>query len=305
MKRKKYPSSGDSSFQTTRRHFEVRKRQRKLTSQIPTQGLSVHPPTMRHHRTLRLILIVIIGSVTCASAGPFASLLRRGESSSPQDEYTLLSSPKHSVILRAPRNIGNFFRRMLGKTDRPSVQLPASLAAVSINSLRVLISFSECHSKSHIADISFSHHHHHLLTIIESFDHFPMTCRHTHRQHPHTIQRMHQHSSFLNQVPFRLLVSTHLPTRWQHPWDHLLQHRHHIPHPEVDPVQTSMPSWTPLFDQQDWLHRVACLRIRRQQHHPSPTRVSLLPFRGSDSIPSRSTSPPTLRGQVQGSTFRT
>ena len=71
---------------------------------------------------LLLLILSLTGSLSSASSPPVYSFSNRDPATS--EEFTLLSAPKHSVILRAPRSIGNFFRRFLGRGSSSSSGSP-------------------------------------------------------------------------------------------------------------------------------------------------------------------------------------
>lgn len=77
--------------------------------------------------------LLLIACLSIRASDAF-SLLDRDSGS---EEFNLMTGPKHSVILRAPRSIGNFFRRVLGRGDKNGAsgqlqsQLPASFAVSS------------------------------------------------------------------------------------------------------------------------------------------------------------------------------
>ena len=58
---------------------------------------------------MKLIILLLVALAAAASGDIF------DKSKEEHKEYTLLKANKHSVVLRAPRSISKFFRRMIGR----------------------------------------------------------------------------------------------------------------------------------------------------------------------------------------------
>jgi len=59
--------------------------------------------------TVTSLIALCVACATAVPPPPPASPIP-----SHQEEFTMMTGPKHSIILRAPKSIGNFFRRMMG-----------------------------------------------------------------------------------------------------------------------------------------------------------------------------------------------
>lgn len=102
-----------------------RRRESESDTQSPTDHQTHLSPKMKSITRISCLSILILLSFTRTDGYSFL------DRDSGQEEFNLMTGPKHSVTLRAPRSIGNFFRRVLGrgeKNNQLQSQLPASFS---------------------------------------------------------------------------------------------------------------------------------------------------------------------------------